>query len=174
MTDDIACVIRAAGAGTRLDPVTRYLPKPLCPVGQKALVDWSLDAVRQVVEDVAVTVRHHRDLMLQHLAQSNVYISDQVERDIGAIGQLNQLRPWIDGRDVLLVSADSWFRESLRSFIQTWDRRKPRLWVVDRTPDAGDFGSLYYVGVCLLPSSYLLSLPLTKDDLFAPKLLEEW
>lgn len=43
MTDRLAAVVLAAGAGTRLRPLTTILPKALCPVGNVALVDLAID-----------------------------------------------------------------------------------------------------------------------------------
>ena len=48
MTDDVAGVVLAAGAGTRLRPLTLVRPKPLCPVGDRPLVDHALDRVATV------------------------------------------------------------------------------------------------------------------------------
>ena len=38
-------VVLAAGAGTRLRPLTDLRPKALCPVANRPLVDWALDRV---------------------------------------------------------------------------------------------------------------------------------
>ena len=35
----LAALIMAGGKGTRLDPFTRILPKPLIPIGDKAIID---------------------------------------------------------------------------------------------------------------------------------------
>ena len=45
MPDSLAAVVLAAGAGTRLRPLTRLRPKALCPVGDRPLVDHALDRV---------------------------------------------------------------------------------------------------------------------------------
>ena len=43
MGDSLAAVVLAAGAGTRLAPLTSVRPKALCPVGDRPLLDAALD-----------------------------------------------------------------------------------------------------------------------------------
>ncbi|HKY66707.1 MAG TPA: sugar phosphate nucleotidyltransferase, partial [Acidimicrobiales bacterium] len=43
---DVCALVLAAGEGRRLRPLTWLRPKPLCPVGGRALVDLALDRAR--------------------------------------------------------------------------------------------------------------------------------
>src|SRR5215210_3356347 len=65
MGDSLAAVVLAAGAGTRLAPLTTVRPKALCPVGGRPRVDLALDRVEAVVgsgpEHVVVSADAHRD-----------------------------------------------------------------------------------------------------------------
>ena len=64
---ELAGVVLAAGAGDRLWPLTRHLPKALCPVGTSPLVDHAIGRARSVATDVAVNVHHGRAALLVHL-----------------------------------------------------------------------------------------------------------
>ena len=44
---DIPVVIMAGGAGTRLDPFTRILPKPLIPIGERTILEVVIDKFRE-------------------------------------------------------------------------------------------------------------------------------
>src|SRR6516165_12737073 len=51
-------VILAAGLGTRLRPHTLTTPKPLLPVRQRPLLDWTLGALPPAVDRVVVVVHY--------------------------------------------------------------------------------------------------------------------
>jgi NDP-sugar pyrophosphorylase family protein len=130
MVDGMAGVVLAAGAGTRLRPLTRFRPKALCPVGNVALVDLALDRVTGAVgarEDVAVNVHHCRQAMEDHLAGAGVHLSVELEQALGTAGALGHLRGWLDGRAVLVVNADAWCPGSLAAFAEGWDGDRVRL-----------------------------------------------
>jgi MurNAc alpha-1-phosphate uridylyltransferase len=131
---DVAGVVLAAGAGTRLLPLTRYRPKPLCPVAGVALLDRALARVRTVAADVAVNVHHGRTAMEAHLAGAGVHVSIEEEQALGTAGALAHLRPWIDGRPVLVVNGDTWSETPLAPILDGWDGERPRLLVIGRWP----------------------------------------
>ncbi len=63
---DVPAIVLAVGLGTRLWPLTDRLPKALCPVGNRPLIDHALDRVAGAgagAGDVAVNVHHGRDLL---------------------------------------------------------------------------------------------------------------
>lgn len=124
--DELVGVVLAAGRGTRLRPLTRLRPKALCPVGNVPLVDLALDRVRPAVTEVAVNLHHGGRSLDAHLAD-DVHRSVEKDRPLGTGGALGRLRPWIDGRDVLVVNADAWCPGSLAPFAEGWDGERIRL-----------------------------------------------
>jgi MurNAc alpha-1-phosphate uridylyltransferase len=122
----LAGVVLAAGAGTRLRPLTRIRPKPLCPVGNVPLIELAIDRVCTVVDEVAVNVHHGREAMEAHLGR-RVHLSIEEERALGTAGALGQLRGWLDGRGALVVNADTWCPGSMVSFVEGWDGDRVRL-----------------------------------------------
>lgn len=152
--DRLAAVVLAAGAGDRLWPLTRYLPKALCPVGNVPLVDHGIARVRSIAQDVAVNVHAGRPAMCAHLGD-RVHVEVEERLALGTAGAVGNLRDWIDGREVVVTNADAWLggppTVDLASFAEGWDRARVRLLCI-RDPNRGDFGELRYAGVCLLPA----------------------
>jgi len=77
-------MVLAAGLGTRMRPLTDALPKPLVPVGGKALIDHVLDRLAEAgVARAVVNVHHRADQIEAHLktrTRPQIAISD--ERDL--------------------------------------------------------------------------------------------
>ncbi|HWC12549.1 MAG TPA: sugar phosphate nucleotidyltransferase [Acidimicrobiales bacterium] len=177
-------VVLAAGAGTRLRPLTRLLPKALCPVGGVALLDSALARARAVTPAVAVNVHHGRLLMDAHLAalEEPVHVSREEAQALGTAGALGHLRDWIGGRPVLVVNVDAWHRADLAAFAAGWDGERPRLLTVRARPATAfwprrpatafwprrpaTWGDNAYAGAALLPAPGVARLPGTPAGLW--------
>jgi NDP-sugar pyrophosphorylase family protein len=143
-------VVLAAGAGTRLRPLTLVRPKALCPIDNVPLVDLALRQVSAATDSVAVNVHHGRPLMESYLAGRGLHLSVEEPEALGTAGALGRLREWIDGRDVLLANADAWREHGLGALCDEWDGSRVRL-LVTEDPVRGDFGRWRYAGAALLP-----------------------
>lgn len=182
---DLAAVVLAAGAGTRLAPLTRLRPKALCPVATRPLVDHALARVATVLPDrrsVAVNLHHGGAAIDAHLPDA-VHRSWERPEALGTAGALGALRRWLDGRAVLVTNADAWLAEAaddrqpddgadrevaaavpappdapdLGPLVADWDGERVRLLCVE-TGGPADFGTLRYCGVALLPATLVAGL----------------
>src|SRR4029450_12445607 len=104
---DVCAVVLAAGEGARLRPLTRVLPKPLCPVGGGPRIDPALGRAHPATPAIAVNVHHAREAIEAHL-DGRVHVSVEEPLALGTAGALGRLRPWIDGRATLGVNGDTW------------------------------------------------------------------
>ena len=147
--DHLAAVVLAAGAGTRLRPLTHILPKALCPVNNVPLVDLALDRTCHVTDHVAVNVHHGREQMEKNL-NGRAHLSIEEPEPLGTAGALGRLRDWIADRDVLVLNADSWHPDDLTGLLDGWDRKRVRLLTV-HDPGRGDFGNQRFAGASLMP-----------------------
>jgi len=168
---DPAGVVLAAGAGTRLRPLTDLRPKALCPVGGVPLLDAALDRVAALVgtgpDRLAVNAHHHAEAVAAHVGR-RAHVSVETPQALGTAGAVGAGRKWIGGRDVLLTNADAWLPAGAQvrgePFTARWDGERCRLGCVPsgegvradfRTPDGLD---VRYVGVALLPARLLVRL----------------
>lgn len=169
MSDGLAAVVLAAGAGKRLRPLTDLRPKPLCPIGDTTLLDLALDRARQVVSSgaIAVNAHHLADQIVAHIGDRAQLSVEQPEA-LGTAGAVGALRPWLDGRDVLIANGDVWFSEpiDITDFVGQWDRERPRLLVVDDRSRPDFDGRWRFAGVSLLPATTATSLPAEPSGLF--------
>jgi len=157
---DLAAVVLAAGAGTRLRPLTWLRPKALCPVDNVALVDWAVGWARTVTPAVAVNVHHGRAAMESHLA-GRVHLSIEEPVALGTAGGVGNLTGWADGRGVLTMNADAWHDADLEMFARQWDGDRVRLLVTDM-----EFGPRTRVVASLLPWSEVARLPTSPSGLY--------
>ncbi|HEY6796899.1 MAG TPA: sugar phosphate nucleotidyltransferase [Kineosporiaceae bacterium] len=189
MSATLAGVVLAAGAGTRLAPLTALRPKALCPVGGIPLLDLALRRLAARCGDgaahLAVNTHHHADQITAHLA-GRAHVNVEQPEALGTAGALGALRDWIDGRDVFVTNADAFLPAGVTvrgglTFSEGWDGERCRLACVV-VPASGDGAStpapgladfrlpdgrgVRYVGAALLPWRRVRDLPPTPSGLY--------
>lgn len=93
---NIPVVINAGGKGTRLDPYTRVLPKPLIPVGELPIIEHIMKEFQSYCcDEFHIIVNYKKDLMKAYFAdnenQYNITWYDE-EKPLGTGGGLSLLR----------------------------------------------------------------------------------
>ena len=98
---NIPVVINAGGRGTRLDPFTRVLPKPLIPVGDLPIIEHIMKEYQSYsCDEFHIIVNYKKDLMKAYFADNdnryNVTWYDE-EKPLGTGGGLSLLRGKLNG-----------------------------------------------------------------------------
>ncbi len=155
--EDVAGVVLAAGAGTRLRPLTDERPKAMCPVGNVPLVDHALARVAPYAGSLAVNVHATQPTLRDHVV-GRAHVSLEAEDRLATAGAVGHLHDWIAGRHVLLHNADSFHDDDLAALLDGWTGRHPRL-LVRTEPHPSDFGNLRFLGVSLLPAHLAAQMP---------------
>jgi NDP-sugar pyrophosphorylase family protein len=153
-------VVLAAGEGTRLRPLTELVPKALCPVGNRPLLDYALDRVRTVTNGIAVNAHHLGEQVEQYVAaqEPGVHVSVESGELLGTAGAIGQLRDWISGDAVVVTNSDALTTGDLAELVQGWDGERIRL-LVAFDGDEPDFDGMWiYAGACVMPWSAVRDL----------------
>lgn len=126
-------VILAAGYATRLLPLTENLPKHLLPVGDRPMLDWVLDRVRQM-EDVEaihlVTNSRFAPVFAHWAGQHGVSVHDDGtasnEDRLGAVGDLRLVieRAGLEDDELVVLAGDNLFEFSLPHFAAWWRAKR--------------------------------------------------
>ncbi len=93
-------VINAGGKGTRLDPYTKVLPKPLIPVGDLPIIEHIMrEYLSYSCDEFHIIVNYKKDLMKAYFADNdnhyNITWYDE-EKPLGSGGGLSLLRGKFD------------------------------------------------------------------------------
>lgn len=158
---DLAGLVLAAGAGTRLRPLTSLRPKALCPVANVPLLDRALGALPLHGPDaVAVNAHHLAQQVVDHVGP-RARVSVEQPEALGTAGAVGALREWIAGRGLLVANADAYLAGvDVEAFIGAWDGERPQVLVVPAGDRRADFGGRWlFAGMSLLPWPDAARLP---------------
>jgi N-acetyl-alpha-D-muramate 1-phosphate uridylyltransferase len=114
----------AAGFGTRMGALTAARPKPLIPVGGRALIDHALALADEagIIRRVA-NVHYLPNQIAAHLAGRDIALSWERERILETGGGLKAALPLLGGNPVATLNTDAvWTgRNPLTQLIAAWD-----------------------------------------------------
>lgn len=105
---DVPVVIMAGGEGTRLEPFTKILPKPLIPIGDRTIIEVIMEEFRaQGVKDFYLTLNYKGDMIeayFNYNGNGRDYRINYLREDdyLGTAGGLKMLEGVID--DTFIVS----------------------------------------------------------------------
>lgn len=160
----LACLVLAAGLGTRMRPFTEVTPKPLLTVNNEELLARSIRQGTALVGRTAVNAHHLADQVEAFVEPWSVHVSHE-SRLMGTAGAIAQLGPWLGDDDVLILNGDTWLEELPEGFVSDWDRAGPRLLVTD-VGCRSDFGTLRFIGASLLPNAVARGLRTEPSGLY--------
>ena len=122
-------IILAGGLGTRLQPYTTFLPKPMLPLGEKPILEHLIDWTRKNgVKSIVLCVSYLRKTIEDYFEEGKrfgVNIEYAVSnKPLATAGQLKTAEKFIDNTFVCMYG-DSIFNFSLRNMIKQHNTKKP-------------------------------------------------
>ncbi len=121
-------VILAGGLGTRLQPYTTFLPKPMLPLGEKPILEHLIDWARKNgIKSVVLCVSYLRKTIEDYFEDGKrfgVNIEYAISnKPLATAGQLKTAENFIDDTFVCIYG-DSIFDFSLRNMIKQHKKKK--------------------------------------------------
>ena len=125
-------MVFAAGLGTRMQPITKTIPKPLVKVCGKTLIDYNLDRLARLgVEAAVVNVHYLADQIEQHVSRRNapkIKISDERNELLDTGGGFLKALPFLGDNPVYILNSDNvWvdrYNSNLVNLSTMWDANK--------------------------------------------------
>lgn len=105
----VDAVMMAGGKGERLRPLTEKTPKPLLPVGDKAIIDHNVDRlISYGVSHISVTVNYLKEQIEEHFKKRRNGVQIQTVREPKYLGTIGSIRyvPQFYNDTVLLMNSD--------------------------------------------------------------------
>ena len=120
-------LLLAAGLGTRLDPLTRYLPKCLMPLHGRPLLDHWLEKLSGLgVVEFVVNTHHHADLVEDYVSGSRFADSVTLAHEpelLGTSGTIRLHAEFLAVGDSLVLHADNFCEDDLSGLIAAHQSR---------------------------------------------------
>lgn len=120
-------LLLAAGLGTRLDPLTRYLPKCLMPLYGRPLLDHWLEKLSRLGADEFVVNTHHRaELVEDYVRGSRFANSVTLAHEDELLGTTRTIRrhaEFLTDGDSLVLHADNFCEDDLTRLIKAHQSR---------------------------------------------------
>lgn len=105
----IDAVLMAGGKGERLRPLTEKTPKPLLPVGNKAIIDYNINSlISYGIKNISVTVNYLKEQLIDHFKNpiSGIHVKTVCEPTfLGTIGSV-QFVDRFENETVLIMNSD--------------------------------------------------------------------
>ena len=121
----IDAVLMAGGKGERLRPLTEKTPKPLLPVGNKAIIDHNIDnLISYGIEDIHVTTNYLAEQIEQHFEQERQRIKIACVRERKYLGTIASVKliPTLKHDEILVMNSDLFtnidYEDFYRHFIE--------------------------------------------------------
>ena len=105
-------MLLAAGVGTRLQPLTDTLPKPMVPLGNQPLLGYTLALLaRHNIREVAINLHHRPDIVRAYFGDGSAWgvrITYSFEPELlGTAGAVKKLQAFWDNEPFLIIYGDN-------------------------------------------------------------------
>ncbi|WP_077370017.1 sugar phosphate nucleotidyltransferase [Anaerosalibacter sp. Marseille-P3206] len=142
---EIKAVIMSGGKGTRLRPLTCNIPKPMVPIMNKPVMEYSVNLLKSYgIEDIAVTLHYMPSSIIDYFGNGeqfgvkmNYYIE---ESPLGTGGSVKNAEEFLDST-FLVVSGDAFTNMDFQKALDFHKKKKSKATLVlKREPIPLEYG----------------------------------
>lgn len=109
-------IILAGGEGTRMRPLTLATPKPLLPLQNRPILEWSLMSLRGIVDRVLIVAHYLKAQIADFMARQTLFadyaLVEQLPRPLGTGHALQCCRDRLQSDEFLVINGDDLFSQS--------------------------------------------------------------
>lgn len=134
-------MVLAAGFGTRLQPLTRVLPKPMFPVLGRPLLSHTFDLLRSAnISEVVVNIHHLPEHIVDYFENEkppdlDLHFSRE-EKILGTAGGIKKVQSFLENGPFILINSDIVTDIDLNRVIEFHKKNKSKLTLVVRQDDS--------------------------------------
>ncbi len=123
MSSDIKAMVMSAGVGSRLDPLTKAVPKPLVPIANKPVMDILFEKLVSIgIKDVICNTYYLADKIIERYRNNNIGINFNYIKEetlSGTAGGVKKCQFFFEkGKPFLVLSADGLSNADLKKGIE--------------------------------------------------------
>jgi glucose-1-phosphate thymidylyltransferase len=150
-------LIMAGGYATRLWPITKDNPKALLPVGDRVILDYIIEKVKELEIETYISTNRFFETQFKPYAEKHgvgLIVEDTLheEEKLGTIGAMKKAVDELGLDDYLVIAGDNLFSFSLGDFLKAYDGR-----TLIAVYDVGDPGLAKRYGVVVLEGERVIS-----------------
>jgi len=109
-------VVPAAGLGTRMEPISSYLPKPMLPLGRKPVLQHIVDELQQAgIQEIGLVIRSDHQAIWEYFRNQSAITLIKDDSTSGPGGAILKTEEFIGGDDFVVIFSDAPIRGSNRS-----------------------------------------------------------
>jgi len=134
----VQVVIMAGGRGSRLRPLTDTLPKPMLPIGDRPVMEFIIEQLRQAgIRRVHITTHYHAEKITEHFGNGQGfgveinYVAE--DRPLGTAGAISLMKK--PQEPLLVINADVLTQVNYRALVAHHRKHKADLTVAVRRYD---------------------------------------
>ena len=144
-------VILAGGLGTRLKPFTEIIPKPLLPIGNKAILEIQIQRLKRAgVDEIFLATNYKSDYISNFIGDGSRYnvkiIVSKEKKPLGTAGPIKLLEKYLD-QNFIVMNGDILSLINYQKFSQFSLKTKSMLSLaIKKDILPYDFGNIFFEG----------------------------